>query len=68
MWKYKIGTVVRQKDHSSLGWGDIRRPMFGHVIGFANNGFGETILEIRWEDETTAITHPANVLTEGDTE
>ena len=69
MWKWKIGTVVREKDGSHGGFytGLDARPMFGHVVGFANNGF-ETILRVQWDDESIRDIHPHNVLTEGDTE
>lgn len=65
MWKYKIGTVVREKDgsHNGLYTGDDARPMYGHVIGFDTNGF-ESILMIRWEDGSERARHPNNVLTE----
>lgn len=67
MWKYKIGTVVREKDglHRGFYTGLDARPMFGHVVGFANNGF-ETILRVRWDDESERSIHPSNVLTEED--
>lgn len=65
MWKYRIGTVVREKDGSYNGifTGDSARPMYGHVIGFDTNGF-EAILLIRWEDGGERARHPSNVLTE----
>jgi hypothetical protein len=65
MWKYKIGTVVREKDGSCNGMytGADTRPMFGHVIGFDSNGF-ESILRVRWDDESERSIHPSNVFTE----
>ena len=67
MWKYKIGTVVREKDgsHSGMYSGREARPMFGHVIGFSSNGL-ESILRVRWDDESERSIHPSNVLTEED--
>lgn len=67
MWKYKIGTVVQEKDGSHIGAysGLDARAMFGHVVGFKNNGH-ETILEIKWDDGSTRLTHPFNVLAEED--
>ena len=69
MWKYKIGTVVREKDGSHGGMYSRRaaRPMFGHVIAFDSNGY-EAILRVRWDDESERSIHPNNVLTEGDSE
>jgi hypothetical protein len=69
MWKYKIGTVVQEKDGS---WnralsGEQARPMFGHIVGFANNGY-ETILKVQWDDESIRQIHPSNVVFEEDTE
>ncbi len=48
MWKYKIGTVVREKDgsHGGMYSGLEARPMFGHVIAFDSNGY-EAILRVR---------------------
>lgn len=66
MWKYKIGTVVRESN--MLGTLDYDRKAlmkFGHVIGFAQNTF-ETILWVRWEDGSEQEIHPTNVLTEED--
>ncbi len=65
MWKYKIGTVVREKDGSCNGLytGDDARPMYGHVVGFDTNGF-EAILLIRFEDGSERSRHPSNVITE----
>ena len=67
MWKYKIGTVVREKDGSCNGLytGDDARPMYGHVVGFDTNGF-EAILLIRFEDGSERSRHPSNVFTEED--
>ena len=67
MWKYKIGTVVQEKDgsHNGMYTGDDARPMFGHVIGFDSNGF-EAILRVRWDDESERSIHPSNVITEED--
>ena len=69
MWKYKIGTVVREKDgtHRGMYSGLEARPMFGHVIGFSSNGY-EAILRVRWDDESERSIHPSNVLTGGDAE
>ena len=70
MWKYKIGTVVREKDgsHGGMYSGRAARPMFGHVIGFSSNVLTEAILRVRWDDESERSIHPSNVLTEGDSE
>lgn len=67
MWKWKIGTVVREKDGSHGGFytGLDARPMFGHVIGFDNNPY-ETIIRVRWDDGSERSIHPHNVLTEED--
>lgn len=67
MWKWKIGTVVREKDGSHGGFytGLDARPMFGHVIGFDSNGF-EAILLVRWDDGSERGIHPDNVFTEED--
>ena len=67
MWKYKIGTVVREKDGSwgGLHTGEDARPMFGHIVGFANNSF-ETILRVQWDDESIRDIHPSNVFFEGE--
>lgn len=67
MWKWKIGTVVREKDGSHGGFytGLDARPMFGHVIGFDSNGF-EAILLVRWDDGSERSIHPDNVFTEED--
>lgn len=68
MWKWKIGTVVREKDGShSMYSGLGARPMFGHVIGFDSNGY-EAILRVRWDDWSIRSIHPDNVLKEGDAE
>ena len=74
MWKYKIGTVVREKERDMLGLGlyseKDSKPMFGHVIGFYRveyQDFFETILIVRWEDGSEKSIHPTNVLIEGDT-
>jgi hypothetical protein len=56
MWKYKIGTVVREKD---------ARPMFGHIVGFSNNGF-QTILKVQWDDESVREIHATNIFVEGE--
>ena len=67
MWKWKIGTVAREKDGSHGGFytGLDARPMFGHVIGFDSNGF-EAILLVRWDDGSERGIHPDNVFTEED--
>lgn len=67
MWKYKIGTVVREKDgsHGGLYSGLDARPMFGHIVGFSNNVY-ETILKVQWDDESIRAIHPSNVYFEGD--
>lgn len=67
MWKYKIGTVVREKDgsHSGMYSGLEARPMFGHIVGFANNGY-EAILKVQWDDESIRHIHPSNVFFEND--
>jgi len=67
MWKYKIGTVVQEKNGSCKGLhkGLDARPMFGHIIGFANNGF-ETILRVEWDDVSVRYIHPSNVVFEED--
>ena len=69
MWKYKIGTVVREKygSHGGMYSGLEARPMFGHVIWFDSNEY-EAILRVRWEDGSERSIHPNNVLTEDDTE
>jgi hypothetical protein len=68
MWKYKIGTVVREIDG---GWvksfGFRARPMFGHVVGFDQTP-DEAILLVRWDDGSEQRIHPSNVLTEDEVE
>jgi hypothetical protein len=73
MWKYKIGTVVREKERHTLGLNryskKVSKPMFGHVIGFDRveyQDFFETILVVKWEDGSEKSIHPTNVLIEGD--
>jgi hypothetical protein len=80
MWKYKIGTVVREKERDALGLGlyseKDSKPMFGHVVGFDRVEYDhseivydhcyETILRVRWEDGSEKPIHPTNVLVEGD--
>ena len=73
MWKYKIGTVVREKARDALGLGlyseKDSKPMFGHVVGFDRVEYDhcyETILRARWEDGSEGSIHPTNVLIEGD--
>lgn len=67
MWKWKIGTVVREIDGSRGGLiqGPDARDFYGHVIGFSNNGF-EPILKIQWEDGRISEIHPSNVVHEED--
>jgi hypothetical protein len=67
MWKYKIGTVVREKDGScgGLHTGEDARPMFGHIVGFSNNGF-QTILKVQWDDESVREIHATNIFVEGE--
>jgi hypothetical protein len=67
MWKYKIGTVVREKEglwRSRYPSDAEFRPMFGHIVGFANNGH-ETTLKVQWDDAIVSNIHPSNVLFEG---
>jgi hypothetical protein len=76
MWKYKIGTVVRETErHVQLRCGDskimLRQQMFGHIVGFAQaeykNDRGhdrETILIVRWESGSEYRVPPQFVLTE----
>ena len=63
MWQYKIGVVVQEKDIISKGFfsGSDQRNRFGHIIGFAVNVYGETILRVKWDDEIITTTHPNNV-------
>ena len=62
MWHWKIGTVVREIDGSRGGLitGPDARNMYGHVIGFSNNGI-ETILKVQWDDGSVRDIHPSNV-------
>jgi hypothetical protein len=72
MWKYKIGTVVRQKtpNENYIHRKKTRMMMFGHVIGFSQveyDQYYETILVVKWEDGSEQRIHPNNVFTEEDT-
>ena len=58
MWHWKIGTVVREVSGSCSGL--TTRNMYGHVIGFSNNGI-ETILKVQWDDGIVRGIHPSNV-------
>jgi hypothetical protein len=57
MFKYKIGTVVRDKYHKK----------YGHIVGFAENQYEtctETILVVKWQDGREYKIHPNNVILE----
>lgn len=64
MWKYKLGTVVKHNPSRDVayeydyGW--------GHITGFSENAFGETILVVKWADGKEFPIHNSNVLTEED--
>lgn len=66
MWKYKIGTVVKEKQSHTMDDETVDPyQMHGHVIGFSSNKF-ETILKVQWEDGSTRSIHHTNVIGEGD--
>lgn len=63
MWKYKIGSVIRENDIISAG----RVPRWGHVIGFSRVEYDDgyaVILKVRWDDGTETRISPGNVLLE----
>jgi hypothetical protein len=71
MWKYKIGTVVRQNKVTSSVFTAKPVQLWGHITGFSQVPYescNETILMVRWENGEEYPTHPGNILLEGDTE
>jgi hypothetical protein len=69
MFKYKIGTVVKNDElvsHGSFFPKNKDDPVYGHVVGFSrveHNEYFETVLIVRWDNGEEYPIHSNNVLT-----